>query len=72
MKIYVTAPLAMPVGRWLRRYTTALIVIALVAFTTLGVGIAQMLYTAAAPRTSASEVRAYTAMRLDQHERHRP
>ena len=72
MKIYVTAPPAIPVGRWLRRYATALIVIALIAFTTFGVGIAQTLYTAAAPRASASEVRVYTLVILDQHERHRP
>ena len=47
MKVYVTTPPTIPVARWLRRNATALIVIGLVALTTLGVGIAQMLYEAA-------------------------
>jgi hypothetical protein len=49
MKHSLTVPTAFSLGSWLRRYATALIVIALVAFTTLGVGIAQMIYTTVAP-----------------------
>ena len=67
MKIQVTAPPMIYVAPWLRRYTTALIVIALVALATLGTGVAQMLYNAA-PRASIS--RSTTSSTLDQHERH--
>jgi len=71
MKIYVTAPPAIPVESWRRRYATALIVIALVVFTTLGVGLAQMLYSATGPRAGISEAGVQMVVMLDQHERHR-
>lgn len=69
MKIQVTAPPMIYVASWLRRYTTALIVIALVVLATLGAGVAQMLYNAA-PRASILESRSTTGSALDQHERH--
>jgi hypothetical protein len=71
MKMYLTVPLVILVGPWLRRYATALLVLTLVVFTTLGVGIAQMLYSTQAPEASASESRVYMVVMLDQHERHR-
>ena len=50
MKIYVTTPPTTCVTAWLRRYATVLIVIALVVLATLGVGVAQALYSNAAPQ----------------------
>jgi hypothetical protein len=72
MKVYVTVPPALPVAPGLRRYATALIVIALIAFTTLAVGIAQTLYSAPGSRASASGARVEMVVMLDQHERHSP
>jgi hypothetical protein len=69
MKIYVTTPPTTSVAAWLRRYATALIVVALVALATLGVGVAQALYYNAAPRTIVVEASAKTNVALDQHER---
>ena len=70
MKIQVTAPPLINAAPWLRRYATALIVIALVGLATLGVGIAQMVYTTSATRTNAVGVSIRTEATLDQHERH--
>jgi hypothetical protein len=69
MKIYVTAPSTIPVAAWLGRYATALIAIALVTLVTLGVGVAQSLYSTAS-RTSALEPSMHVSTTLDQHERH--
>ena len=71
MKVYVIAPPAIQFESWRRRYATALIVIALVGFTTLGVGIAQMLYSSTAPRVTVSGAKMQVGVMLDQHERHR-
>ena len=70
MKIYVTTPPTITVATWLRRYATALIVVALVVLATLGVGVAQALYSNAAPRTSVLGASMKTNVTLDQHERH--
>ena len=70
MKIYVTSPPTISVATWLRRYATALIVVALVVLATLGVGIAQALYSNAAPRTIVLGTSLKMNMTLDQHERH--
>ena len=70
MKIYVTAPPTISVAAWLRRYATALIVVALVLLAMLGVGVAQALYSNAAPRMIISGASVKTTMALDQHERH--
>jgi hypothetical protein len=70
MKIYVTTPPTIPVAAWLRRYAAELIVIALVVLAMFGVGVAQTLYSNAAPRTIISEASGQTTMVLDQHERH--
>jgi hypothetical protein len=69
MKIPVTAPPPIYAAPWLRRYATELIAIALVALATLGAGIAEMLYTSAAPRASVMDVVLRTNAMLDQHER---
>ena len=61
MKIYVAASPTFPVMIWLRRYATELIVVALVVLATLGVGVAQALYSNAAPQATVV---------LGQHERH--
>jgi hypothetical protein len=68
MKIYVTTPPTISVAAWLRRYTTALIVVALVALATLGVGIAQALYSQ--PQARVANVGVLTNMALDQYERY--
>jgi hypothetical protein len=70
MKIYVTTPPTISVAAWLRRYATALIVVALIVLATLGVGVAQALYSNSAPRTIVSGISAKTNVALDQHERH--
>jgi hypothetical protein len=70
MKIYVATPPTIPVAAWLRRHATALIVVALVALAMLGVGVAQALYSNAAPRTIIPGTSVKTSMLLDQHERH--
>jgi hypothetical protein len=70
MKIYMITSPTISVAAWLRRYATALIVVALVALATLGVGIAQALYITAAPRTSVAEPGQTMNMTLDQHEQH--
>ena len=70
MKIYVTTPPTISAAAWLRRYATALIVIALVVLVTLGVGVAQALYSNAGPRTIVLGTSMKTNVMLDQHERH--
>jgi hypothetical protein len=70
MKIYVTTPPTISVATWLRRHATALIVVALVVLATLGVGVAQALYSNAAPRTIISGASMKANVTLDQHERH--
>jgi hypothetical protein len=70
MKIYVVSPPTIFVAAWLRRYATALIVIALVVLATLGVGLAQALYASAAAHTIASENSLKVVTVQDQHERH--
>ena len=70
MKIYVTTPPTISVAAWLRRYATVLIVVALVVLATLGVGVAQALYSNAAPRTIVSATSMKANVTLDQHERH--
>ncbi|HJZ50450.1 MAG TPA: hypothetical protein VKE41_24935 [Roseiflexaceae bacterium] len=70
MKIQVTTPPTIYAAPWLRRYATALIVVALVALATLGAGVAQMLYTNGEPRMSAPSARVTADVVLDQHERH--
>jgi hypothetical protein len=70
MKIYVTTPPTISVAVWLRRYTTALVVVALVALATLGVGVAQALYSNTAPQAIVAEAGATANVALDQHERH--
>jgi hypothetical protein len=72
MKIYVATPPTISVAAWLRRYATELIVVALVVLATLGAGVAQALYSNAAPRTSVSETSVRTNVAADQHERHAP
>jgi hypothetical protein len=72
MRIYATTPPAIYVGLWLRRYATALIVVALVGLVTLGVGVAQTLYSNARPRTIVLEASVKSNTVLDQHERHAP
>lgn len=72
MKTYLVVPAVIAAKPWLRRNATALIVIALVGFTTLGVGIAQVLYSTQALEASASESRVHIAVMLDQSERHHP
>ena len=69
MKIYVATRPTIPVAAWLRRYATALIVVALVALATLGVGVAQALYSKATPRTTISQTSGKVTVVLDQHER---
>jgi hypothetical protein len=70
MKMYVITPPAISVTAWLRRYATALIVVALVALATFGAGVAQALYSNAALQTRVSEPSLTTNVTLDQHERH--
>ena len=70
MKIYVTTPPTISVGSWLRRYATALAMVVLVALATLGVGVAQALYSNTAPQAIVAEAVATTTVALDQHERH--
>ena len=70
MKIYVATPPSISVAAWLGRHATALIVIALVALATLGVGVAQALYSNAAPRMLVLGSSVKTNVALDQHERH--
>jgi hypothetical protein len=70
MKIYVTTPPTISVAAWLRRYATALIVVALVVLAMLGTGLAQALYSNATPRTIVSGTSVKTNVTLDQHERH--
>ena len=70
MKIYVTTPPTISVAAWFRRYATALIAVALVALATLGVGVAQALYSNAAPRIIVSATSLKANVTLDQHERH--
>jgi hypothetical protein len=70
MKIYVTTPPTITVAAWLRRYATALIVIALVGLATLGVGVAQALYLNTVSRMSVSGTSVHANVMLDQHERH--
>jgi hypothetical protein len=72
MKIYMTTPPTISVAAWLQRYATALIVVALVVLATLGAGVAQALYSNAAPRTIISGTSMKTNVALDQHERHAP
>ncbi len=69
MKISMTTLPAISVAAWLRRYATALIVIALVLLVTLGVGIAQALYANPVLRMSVSEASVNASVTLDQHER---
>jgi hypothetical protein len=61
MKIYVAASPTFPAITWLRHYATELMVVALVVLATLGVGVAQALYSNTPPRATVV---------LDQHERH--
>lgn len=70
MRIQVTTPPMIYVAPWLRRYATALIVIALVALATLGAGVAQLLYSNAASQASGLGISTSTGAALDQHERH--
>jgi hypothetical protein len=70
MKLYVTTSPVIARVAWLRRYSTALIVVALVALATLGVGVAQALYSNAAPHATVVEAGVTTHVALDQHERH--
>lgn len=70
MKVYVTTPPMISVAAWLRRHTTALIVIAMVAFATLGTGVAQVLYSNAKVSTISSQSSLAINAALDQHERH--
>ena len=70
MKIYVTTPPTITVAAWLRRNATTLIVIALVGLATLGVGVAQALYSNAVSRMSVSRTSVNANAMLDQHERH--
>lgn len=70
MKIYVAASLTIAIVGWLRRYTTALIVVAMVALATLGVGVAQALYPNPTPHSIFSEATLKINVVLDQHERH--
>ena len=70
MKIYVTTPPTISVAAWLRRYATALVVVALVALATLGVGVAQALYSNTAPQAIVAEAGVIAHVALDQHERH--
>ena len=70
MKIQVTAPPTIYAAPWLRRYATALIVIALGGLATLGAGVAQWLYTNAQSRKSVVGVSISIGAALDQHERH--
>jgi hypothetical protein len=72
MKIYVTNPPTISIAAWLRRYATVLIVVALVVLGTLGAGVAQALYSNAAPRIIVSGTSVKTNVALDQHERHAP
>jgi hypothetical protein len=68
MKNYVIASPTISVANWLRHYATALIVVALVTLATLGVGVAQALYSNAAPHAIVAGAGVNGA--LDQHERH--
>ena len=70
MKVYVTTPPTISVGAWLRRHATALAMVVLVALATLGVGVAQALYSNTAPQANVVEAVATTNVALDQHERH--
>lgn len=70
MKVYVTTPPTISVVVWLRRYATALIVVALVVLATLSVGVAQALYSNAVPQTLVSGSSVKTTVALDQHEHH--
>ncbi len=67
MKIYVATPPTISVAAWLRRYATALNVVALVVLATLGVGVAQALYPNAVPRTivSGTSVKTNVALELE-------
>jgi len=69
MKIYLTTPPTITVAAWLRRYATQLIVVALVGLATLGVGVAQSLYSNTTPRMSVSRTVIEAHIPLDQHER---
>ena len=70
MKIHVATLPAIPVVAWLRRYATELIVLVLVLLATFGAGVAQALYSTAAPQTMVSQSRMTAKVALDQHERH--
>ena len=70
MKIYLVTQPTISVAAWLRRNATALIVIALVALATLGAGVAQALYSTAAPRAIVAGASLRTNAALDQHDRH--
>ena len=70
MKIYAAALPAIFCVDWLRRHAAALTVVALVALATLGVGVAQVLYSNAAPHAVFSEAILKANVVLDQHERH--
>jgi hypothetical protein len=70
MKIYVATPPTIAIAVWLRRYATALIVVALVTLATLGVGVAQALYSNAAPQAIVAEAGGKIYVALDQHDRH--
>ena len=70
MRISIITPPMIYTARWLREYATALIAIGLVALATLGVGIAQTLYSNVAPHAIISGAGATAPTALDQHERH--